>query len=568
MNHESIPAPAPTDQPSTTIIVPAENIALISSHRDPDTSQPPAPRPWWVGLPLFLVIALYVLPLAGSPAATNPNEIVRIELAVSIAYWAQFDLGDAAAVYGLSEDVSIRNGKIYSDKAPGLSILSAPMVWAVNPILGRAPSSDLPAYWPLRHALTLLLVALPTAGLAFLVAAAVPEADPRQRTAFALIAALATPLWAYGTVFFGHASAALLVTLAWLLLLGPPDLSTAIGVRRATVGGAVAGLAIATEYPTVLLVAVIFATLLARRSALPVLAGATAGAFAGALPALIYHHVAFGAPWITGYSFKAALDFQAIIAHGVFGISWPSAEALWGILFGAQRGIFYYCPLLVLTPLGLWWMVRSRGWRDAGPILTATATYVFFAAGFVDWTAGWCAAARHLVPIVPLAVVVALYAATRLAKHRFGAVIVVILIAVSGTNAVLTIVLTPFFPPEFGAPLAQLVVPSLADGAGFSNLVSSGIGIAPLIVVNLIGVILLAALIWATGRLVRDRRIWLPAISLTTVAVLLLIYSWQGSAPKAETEIMRSQVLRRLGHTVVADRIEDSLLSAATPARD
>jgi len=42
----------------------------------------------------------------------------------------------------------------------------------------------------------------------------------------------------------------------------------------------------------------------------------------------------------------------------------------------------------------------------------------FFAAGFVDWTAGWCAAARHLVPVVPLAAAVALLAATKLAEHR------------------------------------------------------------------------------------------------------------------------------------------------------
>jgi len=568
VKHEGSPATAPTDQPATDFCEHSENFALTSTTQDPGTSQSPARRPWWVGPPLFLVIALYVLPLAGSPTATNPNEVVRIELAVSIAFWAQLDLGATAAIYGLSEDVSIRDGKIYSDKAPGLSIVSAPVVWIVNPILGRAPSSDLPTYWPLRHALTLLMVALPTVGLAFLVGAAVPEVDPRQRTAFALIAALATPLWAYGTVYFGHASAALLVTLAWLLLLGPPDRIIAIGVRRAAGGGAVAGLAVATEYPTALLVAVIFATLVARRSALPILAGATAGAFAGALPALIYHQVAFGAPWITGYSFKAASDFQAIIAHGVFGISWPSAEALWGILFGARRGIFFYCPLLLLTPLGLWWMVRSRGWRDAGPILAALAAYVFFAAGFVDWTAGWCAAARHLVPIVPLAVVVALYAAKRLVKHRWGAMIVVMLIVVSGANAVLTIALTPFFPPEFGAPLAQLVLPSLADGAGFSNLLSLGLPMAPTTIVVLTGVIVIAVLVWAGGRLVGDQKWWLPLVSLATVAALVLTLTWQGSAPSGEIELMRAQLLRRLGHTAAADRIEALFISAATPAHD
>jgi hypothetical protein len=457
-------------------------IAVISMTPDSETAEARARRPWWVGLPILLVIALYILPLSDAPAVTNPNEVVRIELATSIAFWARFDLKDSAAIYGLSEDVSIRDGKLYSDKAPGLSMISAPVVWIVNPILGRAPPSDLPAYWPLRHVLTMLLLALPTVGLAFLVGAAVPEIDPKRRAAYALIAALTTPLWTYGTVFFGHASAALLITVAWFLLLGYPGQRSSLGPRRAALGGAVAGFSVATEYPTALLVAVIFVTLLVRRTSPLVLIGAAVGAFAGVLPALVYHQIAFGAPWITGYSFKAASDFQAIIAHGAFGISWPSAEALWGISFGARRGIFYYCPLLLLVPLGLWWMVRRNGWRDAGPILAATAAYVLFAAGFVDWPAGWCAAARHLVPILPLAVAAALFAATKISERRWGAAIVVALIAISGANALLTIALTPYFPPEFGAPLAQLVLPSLMDGAGFSNLLSSGIGIAPVVV--------------------------------------------------------------------------------------
>ena len=122
------------------------------------------------------------MPLSGAPATANPNEVVRIELATSIAFWARFDLEDSAAKYGLSGDVSIRDGKLYSDKAPGLSMISAPVVWIINPILDRAPTSDLPAYWPLRHALTVLLLVLPTVGLAFLVGAAIPGIDPRQRT--------------------------------------------------------------------------------------------------------------------------------------------------------------------------------------------------------------------------------------------------------------------------------------------------------------------------------------------------------------------------------------------------
>ena len=325
---------------------------------DSQISEAQTCRPWRVGLPILVMIALYILPLSGALPETNPNEVVRIELAASIAFWARFDLEDSAAIYGLSEDVSIRDGKLYSDKAPGLSMISAPVVWILNPILGRTPFSDLPAYWPLRHALTMILLALPSVGLALLVGAAVPEIELKHRMAYSLVAALTTPLWTYGTVYLGHASAALLISVAWFLLLGFPSQDSPLEPRRAAFGGAVAGFSIATEYPTALLVTVILATLLVRRTPLVVLLSVAAGAFAGILPALFYHQIAFGSPWITGYSFKADSGFQAIIAHGAFGISWPSAEALWGISFGARRGLFYYCPLLLLTPLGLWWMVE------------------------------------------------------------------------------------------------------------------------------------------------------------------------------------------------------------------
>jgi hypothetical protein len=515
---------------------------------------------WWIGPPLLLVVALYVLPLAGSTPATNPNEVGRIELAASIALWARLDLEDAARVWGLSEDVAIREGRIYSDKAPGLSIAAVPAIWVITPVLPRASQADLPAYWPLRHFLTLLLVALPSAGLAFLIGAEVPDADPDSRAAVAMTAALATPLWTYGTVFFGHAPAALLVTLAWFLLIGLPGLSMPLTAGRAALGGAAAGYAVATEYPTVLLVAVIFATLLVRRTAPSHLASAVAGACAGALPAFVYHQLAFGAPWVTGYSFKALDEFQTIHSQGVLGVSRPSLEALWGVLFSARRGIFSYSPLLLLAPVGLWRMIRNRR-RGAGPIVIASVVYIVFASAFVDWQAGWCAAARHLVPIVPLLTAGALMAAVKLGERRSGAIIVTILIAVSGTNAVLTIVLTPFFPPEFGSPLAQLVLPSLADGAGFANLLSSGAAMNRSAAVLCTALTALAALVWAGGRLVRNRSRWLPLVSISTVAVLLLVYSWQGASPRAETELMRAQVLRRLDHPAIADRIEGSLVT-------
>jgi len=511
---------------------------------------------WWIGAPLLVIVVLYVLPLAGTPPATNPNELARIELGVAIADGARLDIGPVALVYGLSEDVARRGVRIYSDKAPGLSIVAAPVIFLVGPLLPPVPGTGLPAFWPLRHLLTLLLVALPTAGLGFVIVTGVPGVDPFRRSGLAIIIALATPLWAYATIFFGHAPAAVLVTGAWMLLLRPGVAERPPHRLHALLGGAAAGCAVTVEYPTVLLVGVIFGALIARRTPLSILSWMATGAFIGLLPALLYHQLAFGAPWLTGYAFKADVDFQAIHARGVLGVTLPSLEALWGVLFSARRGLFFFSPVLLLAPLGLWQMVRRRGFRDVVPLSIAITVYVLFAAGFVDWEAGWCTAARHLVPIVPLLAIPALHALVNTDSGWSWKVLAASLIAISGVNAALSIALTPFFPPQFNVPLAQLVLPSLVDGAGLHNIMSAAIGVPAIAVVIAILVVTVAALGWASSRVLRMPRRWVAAVFAATIAAQLLWLGWRGAATTTEVDLMRAQVLQRLGYESLAEQIE------------
>jgi hypothetical protein len=183
----------------------------------------------------------------------------------------------------------------------------------------------------------------------------------------------------------------------------------------------------------------------------------------------------------------------------------------------------------------------------------------FFAAGFVDWEAGWCAAARHLIPVVPLLAIPSLAAVVRIGRSVWGSVAVVLLVAVSGIHALLSTAVTPFFPPQFPTPLAQIVIPSFIDGAAAQNFVSNFTGIAAQPVISIMGVAVVMTLGWSMIRLVRDRTWWNHLVFAATISITLAGLAWQGSHPTAEEEFMRSQMLRRIGYPSIAEGIESGI---------
>jgi hypothetical protein len=56
---------------------------------------------------VYAVVGLYLLPAAGHPPTTNPNDLVHLELAVAMAMKSTVDIEDPARTYVLSEDVVV-----------------------------------------------------------------------------------------------------------------------------------------------------------------------------------------------------------------------------------------------------------------------------------------------------------------------------------------------------------------------------------------------------------------------------------------------------------------------------
>jgi hypothetical protein len=382
-------------------------------------------------------------------------------------------------------DKSLRDGHFYCDKAPGASwaaVLPYAAFYGLRRVTGgelpRAkvrpldPQSPVPEpdardpgdllVYNLSHRIALYLCGLFTGALPSVAAAAavfllaLRQAAGQLRPALlvALVFALATPVFPYATVFYGHALSGALLTWAFALVaLHEPG----GGDRRAPwVVGTLLGAAVVTEYPAAVPALAILAMAAWRHGRGFALRTAAAGV-PWALALAAYHTVAFGHPLRTGYDFLYLEEF----AEGMrvrYGIAAPDPHAAWALLFGSHRGLFYLSPVLMLAAWGLPAALRDRESRPA--TLTAIAIVAFYLllnAGYYMWDGGAAFGPRHMVPMLGLLMLGAMPA------HRAVPRAFVVLAAVGLLHMLLGAAATPE-APQHGNPVWEHAWPR-ASGA-------------------------------------------------------------------------------------------------------
>ena len=338
-----------------------------------------------VGFVLFL---LCLLSYAYFYQGGGWNQNSRFSLTRAIVEQHSFAIDAYADNTG---DISARAGHIYCDKAPGQSLLAAP-VYALFMHGGRAatPASLNDA----AYLITVVTAALPGALAVWVLFALLIAWGARGPWAMACAIGygLASMAWPYSTMLFGHQLVAALLLCAFALLLRKDD-----AALRATVSaGLLLGLACMVEYQA-LLGAVAIGVLALRHG----LRGGLA-LCVGALPPLLvlafYHWQAFGAPWTLAYEYST-MPFRH---QGFFmGLGIPDLAVLREITIGPYRGLFYSSPWLLLALPGL--LLWLRHGRASGALSAAAVVllYLWMNASLVDWQGGWTYGPRFLVPSLP-----------------------------------------------------------------------------------------------------------------------------------------------------------------------
>ena len=360
----------------------------------------------------------------------------------------------------------------YMDKAPGASLVAVPAVGLVRAVMRGAHAKlySREAIVVYSYVATLAAAAAPSVLAAICVFWVSRRfgADDDAATLGAVVCGLGTPLWAYATLFYGHALAAGCLAAAYLgaLRLGdsPPR-------RRETLTGLLVGLAagwaVVTEYPASIAsgVIVIFAAWQMRQRERSAVVGTcmfiAIGLAIGAVVLLGYNWLAFGKPLYIGYTSEEA-GFEAM-QTGVFGVNLPSLHAAWELLFGSFRGLLPLAPVLAVTPVGFWFLIRDPRTRVASAVGGFIAIYYFLlTAGYAYWSGGWSYGSRHLGPALPFMCIGLAPVWMRTGRALRAAILVVALIGIG--ESLVAVATTPQPPVWVERPMAELLWPAFRSG--------------------------------------------------------------------------------------------------------
>jgi hypothetical protein len=324
---------------------------------------------------LALVAVVTLTPVYGM----NAQDVSRLCLSRSLVHFRL----SADKCLSAQTDKSQYGNHLYSDKAPGMSLIEAPLAVVFG--LQRIETMDYPTanLWAVR---------ILSSGLAFLLCALLvgrlaEGLAPGTGGAALVTFALGSSISGLAASNFGHVTAALLAFAAFLLAWG----------RRPVGAGLAAGAVPLVEYQAGAVLAILgvyAAVRLGRRG----LGRYALGAVPGVAMLLAYDQLAFGAPWRLSYKY---LDngYAAAQAGGVFGVGRPTLFQSYEV-FSGSRGLLVTSPVVVAAAWGLVLLWR-RYTPEALVCAAVCAVFLILNCGYFLPYGGISPGPRFFVPALP-----------------------------------------------------------------------------------------------------------------------------------------------------------------------
>ena len=442
---------------------------------------------------LVAIAVAYLYAFPYFPKIHSANELPRVYLTQAIVDDHAMWIDRGVATWGATADVSPSNGHQYSNKAPGSSMLAAPVYAAVRLVTER-PSLGF-TLWLCR------LVAGIVPSLLFLqllwgfLARYAPDPDVRRLVLLAY--GLGSMAMTYSILFYSHQLGAVCIGSAWILAVDVVERRR--GARAMIAAGALVGAAVLADYQAVFaavpvaVYVVVKIWMRSRRELGQAVLFAIAGAAAPIIILLAYHAVCFGSPWRTGYD--ASTTFAQFHQQGFLGITKLRWEAFVGSFFKADNGLIVLAPWWLIAIPGAVVLARREG-GDRGVLATSAAVvviYVLFISSINFWRGGWGVGPRYITAMLPflLPLVAAQLQAWKARPVLLGLAAGTMLVGV--TIYVLSSLTFPYWPDSIANPLYDVTFRMLADGLVAPNAITAlgGGGVATLLpVLAIVGVAL------------------------------------------------------------------------------
>lgn len=432
------------------------------------------------------------------PRWADPNQNSRLNMVVAVVDDGTFKIDRYVSN---TVDYAKIDGHYYSDKAPGVAWMGIPIYAGLRllldlPVLSRLTerlSSSEAFKATLREegsgvrvdkvrfaiaqiVLSMVTNALPTALTVVMVFLLLGRwaggafSPVGGRAAVALSYGLLTPAFAYANAFYGHQlSAALLFgAFFWLQMRGAARLSAlaALGI------GMLLGYSVVTEFPAVLVAAALWvyaAWMLLRAKRPLMIVPMTAGVLLCAVALMIYNNALFGGPLKLGYGSSELWQKQH--GAGFMSLTMPHWDAIWGITFGAFRGLLLLSPVLALGVPGLvaWW--RGGGHRaELAVVGWASATMFLFNASSIMWWGGFAIGPRYVLPGLPFFALALAFVWCRPHARWVKALSVILMLWSLVATWGLTLADQAFPPDNLYNPLVEYAVPNWIAGNIARNL--------------------------------------------------------------------------------------------------